>query len=137
MTAAALTVWHATILEITWTLIGLVGMWVCNGNLSSSKDGLVSLRVMNGHTIERFNELRVIAAGQWRNDLFRMVMSLVIVSVGVIACISPPASQNPKTITPVAIALTFGLFIIEIVIVVSSIMDKVMRDFLYDAKDHY
>lgn len=136
MIATGLVVWHATVLEIAWTVIGLVGVFVGYGNLSKSAFNLKSLKTMNGHSIERFTELRILAAGQWRNDLFRLSKSSIITCIGIVACVTPPVSNTAPTISPVAVAVTIGLFAIEILILLASIMDRMQRDMLYNYDDH-
>lgn len=132
MIASGLNVWHATILEIIWTLIGVFGVFMCSKNIQESNKSLDALRVMNGHTIARFTELRVIAFGRWRNDLFRMSKSVVITGVGIVACLAPPASPDTPSITPVGVAITVALFAIEILVVLASTLDNKQREMLME-----
>lgn len=124
-------IWHANLLEIIWTSIGLVGIYLTWGNQQSTRKELHALRRLNGGHLSKYGVMRVIAYGHYRNDLFRFSKCLVIVAVGFTACILPPPPTTPSgPATPVGVAITLGFFAIEVLVVLASALDARQRDYL-------
>jgi hypothetical protein len=135
---AELAVWHASVLEMVWTLIGLIGMYFGISNLHWSNNDLRALKALNGGNVKRFTIMRVIAFGHWRNDLFRLMKQLTITVIGVIAMILPTPPRQTTPITPVGVLITGGLFTISILIVMASVLDRRQREALeeLDEREH-
>lgn len=132
---AALEVWHASMIEIIWTALGLVGMAFGWSNLQSSKHDVEALRVMDGQNLAQYRVMRVIAFGHFRNDLFRFAKHITITAIGALSMVIPPASPKGGAVTPTGVVVTGGLFTIVLLVIMSSVLDHRQREALLDIED--
>lgn len=107
-------------------MIGVVGMFLGRVNLKSSRRDIASLENQNGHSLEQYDQMRLLAFGHYRNDLFRMCKHTTITLIGVLACSFPSTTTQP--VTPVGLVITFGLFIIAVFLVMASFLDRRQRE---------
>jgi hypothetical protein len=117
MIVAQLAVGNASLVEMIWTLIGLGGIYT------------KALRKMNGKTLAAVRRMRVIAYGDFRNEVFRTAISSIFIVVGIAAMLSPPTS-NTARVTATSVAITLGFFGIEMLMVIASALDRQQRRFL-------
>jgi hypothetical protein len=122
------------LIEIFWTVIGLIGMAASYENLRYSLDDLKALRAMNGHNMARHRDMRVIAYGHFRNDAIRFGQTLTITVVGVIAmCL--PSTQQSSPVTPTGLIVTGGLFTLVLLTVLASVLDRMQRNAIEEMED--
>lgn len=134
MILASLSVWHASIAEMIWTLLGLAGSSLGWANLKQSRKELAALHEMNGNTFQQYTTMRIIAYGHYRNDLFRLSKQVVILVVGIVAMFVPPV-DNSQPVSPLGWVITIGLFAIALLIVMASALDRRQREALLE-NDH-
>jgi hypothetical protein len=115
---------------MVWTTIGLIGMNFGIRNIISSKRDIAALRKMNGHNVAKYQPMKIIAYGHYRNDMFRLAKHGTITMIGILSMIIPPTSAG--TITPVGLVITVGLFTISIMLVMASALDRRQREVLED-----
>jgi hypothetical protein len=129
---AELAIWHATYLEISWAIIGAVGTWIATRNLQSSRRELERVEKANGNRFKGdFDSIRILAFGHYRNDLFRLGKHMTILLIGIISCISPAVnSQSQGQVSATQIVVTLGLFMIALMLVMASALDRRQREFL-------
>jgi hypothetical protein len=84
---------------------------------------------MNGKTLAAVRRMRVIAYGDFRNEVFRTAISSIFIVVGIAAMLSPPTS-NTARVTATSVAITLGFFGIEMLMVIASALDRQQRRFL-------
>lgn len=131
-----LAVWNASILEILWTLFGSVGVVLGWKNLKSSRLDIQALHEINGHTLKTYSEMKIIAYGHYRNNLFRLAKHTIVLSIGLISMLLPPANGNSAgKVTPIGVVITGGLFSIVLLLLMSSALDKRQREALNDVED--
>lgn len=133
-TLATVQIGNASVIEIMWTLTGLVGIYITWSNLKDSRKYVTALRRMNGTNLKAMREMRIIAFGHYRNEVLRIALFGIIIAVGVAAMITPPATSNQK-ITPVSIAITIGLLAITAILVAASFLDRRQRDLMMEEYD--
>lgn len=125
----------ASLIELLWTLSGLVGIYLTWGNLRDAKLYITALR---NHTsknkLKLRRETKIIAFGHYRNEIMRLWMFAIITLVGAIAMATPPAIKHPK-VTPVSLAITVGLLAITGILVTSSFLDRRQRDLVLALDD--
>lgn len=128
-----LAVGNASLLEMLWTLFGLIGVVIGWSNLENSRHDIQALRDLNGHTLKAYTEMRIIAYGHYRNNLFRFSKHFVVLLIGVISMALPPTSfgHNGK-VTPTGIVITVGFFIIVVLMLMASALDQRQREALED-----
>lgn len=130
---AAFAVWNASLVEMLWTAIGLVGLHFVLKQVRRTSQYIESTREFNGHNLANYRELRLIAYGRFRNSIFRLAKTLTILLVGTLSMLIP----NQRTeITPTGVAITIGLFVIELLIVVPGILDERQAQMMHDDKTH-
>lgn len=117
----------ASLIELLWTLTGLVGIYLTWANLQDARQYITALEKVNGQKSSK--EVKIIAFGHYRNELFRIMMFLVVTGIGVVAMLTPPAIKN-SPVTPVSIAITLGLFTLTALLVMASFLDKRQRELL-------
>lgn len=125
----------ASLIELLWTLSGLVGVYLTWGNLRDAKLYITALRHhsrKNGIKLRR--ETKIIAFGHYRNEIMRMWMFGIITMVGAVAMATPPAVKHAK-VTPVSLAITLGLLAITGILVTSSFLDRRQRDLVLALDD--
>jgi hypothetical protein len=108
--------------ELLWALFGVVGFIFAMANYRESK---ADLEAIQAHEPIQ-GSLATIAAGHTRTELLRMVIHSISIAIGSLAMLTPPATPHPQ-ITPVAIILTFGLFMINIITILQSVLDRQLR----------
>lgn len=123
--------WNASIVEIAWTLLGLVGGTIAWGNVRFSRRDIEALRVMNDRTIEMHRAMMIIAYGHYRNDLFRLCKHCVIFFIGLAAMATPPQLRS-QPVSTVGVIITAGLFTISILLVLASTLDRRQREAMED-----
>ena len=112
---------YVTIPEMVWTLLGTIGMIVCTVNLHSART-----------SAKRYIELGtnglglLIAGARVRREALRCVMAGVSVVIGVAAMATPPANPD-LPVSPLALLITVGLFLINLIIVIDSILDNILN----------
>ena len=130
---ASLAIWNASLIEMLWTSIGLVGLLFTRRQLRRSSQMIEATRKFNGRNLEQHRELRLIAYGHYRNAMFRLAKTCTILAIGALSMILP----NTQTrITPTAVAVTVGLFMIELLIVLPGILDERQAQLMRDDKEH-
>lgn len=122
---ALLELWHATILEVIWLVMGLAALYLTSNNLRDVSKTLYAVELADVDPYEK-QRLRVIAQGHFRNDLIRMMKSLNIVAAGLIAVIAPPITPTSQ-LTPVGAAVTIAIFNLALLLVVASFLDRRQR----------
>jgi len=126
---ANLAIWHASLTEIMWFLIGVIGMYFGIGNVRASRQDMARMDKLNGRNLAAYKAMRVIAFGHFRNDCFRLAKHCMITLIGLIAMLLPPTNKA-QPVTPTGLVITVGLFTISMLIVLASVFDKRQRDFL-------
>jgi hypothetical protein len=126
---ADIAVWHASLVEILWMMIGLTGMVIGWSNLADSRENLKALQTMNGNNIASHRVVSVLAYGHYRNDLFRFSKHTMIALIGVISCIVPPSTRT-QPVTATGLIVTMGLFYISIALLMASTLDRRQRESL-------
>lgn len=121
-----------SLVEIIWTLTGLFGAYFTWSNLNDSKKYVKAVSAMNGERLVLARELRIIAFGHYRNELLRLAMFAIIITIGIAAMLTPPAVAH-QPVTPVAIAITMGLLGITALLVIASFLDRRQRDLMKDS----
>jgi uncharacterized membrane protein YuzA (DUF378 family) len=96
MIVAQLAVGNASLVEMIWTLIGLGGIYYNIYNLRDALGYTKALRKMNGKTLAAVRRMRVIAYGDFRNEVFRTAISSIFIVVGIAAMLSPPTSNTAR-----------------------------------------
>jgi hypothetical protein len=120
-------VWHTTLTEFIWTMLGAIGIVLGQGNLRESQRDLDAVRLSKSDLNGRFEIMRIIAYGHYRNDLFRLCKHITVFAVGLLACLLPPALAN-QTITATGLVVTGGLFTIVMLTILGSVLDRRQRD---------
>lgn len=124
----------ASLIEATWTLTGLVGIYLTANNLRDARRYITAIgRAYEQVTVT--DEMRIIAFGHYRNELLRLWMFLVVCGIGIVAMITPPSNRH-QPVTPVGIAITLGLFTITAALVLASFLDRRQRDLLINLEGH-
>jgi hypothetical protein len=129
MIVAQLAVGNASLVEMIWTVIGIGGIYYNIYNLRDALAYTKALRKMNGKTLAAVRRMRVIAYGDFRNEVFRTAISSIFIVVGIAAMISPPPSASSR-VTATSVAITLGFFGIEMLMVIASALDRQQRRFL-------
>lgn len=88
---------------------------------------------MNGHNLSYYRQLRIIAYGYYRNDLFRLAKQLTIVVIGILAMIIPN-THHTGNYNPEAVVVTLGLFTIALLLAIASMLDRRQREVLEDTE---
>lgn len=86
---------------------------------------------MNGHTFGKYQSMKILAFGHYRNDLFRLAQYLIITMIGLLACIFPPTLSKA-----VGLVVTGGLFTIVLLLIMSSILDHRQRELMETMNDY-
>lgn len=127
---AVVTHWgNASIIEMIWTAIGVVGVWYAQHNIRDARKYIVALEKLNGDKLPEHEQLSIIAFGHFRNEILRMAVFAVICMVGVLAMITPSASGSMHVSTT-GLIVTFGLFTIGVLEIIKSALDKRQRQLL-------
>jgi hypothetical protein len=120
--------WHtASLIEVLWTMAGLIGAYMTWGNLQDTRRYINAIRKRNGTKIGK--EVRIIAYGHYRNEIIRIISFVIITSVGAAAMLTPPAVPH-QPVTPVSLVVTIGLLLLTALLVAASFMDRRQRDLL-------
>jgi len=131
MLVASATWGTVSVLEVAWTLIGVVGAFSSLWNISDIRrqiNDIDKLHTQLGDTPEMVG-MMTIAAGHFRNEMIRVAKCGLICMVGFVAMVIPPANQtNP--ISPLSVIVTFGVFGIATLITLASMLDRRQRLFL-------
>lgn len=130
----AFAIWHATLIEMLWTLIGVIGMYFGVHNLSVSRADIKRLQEMNGNRLAAHDVMRVIAYGHFRNDTFRLAKHSTITMIGLFSMLLPPAPGTSSHVTPAGATITAGFFTISILLVLASALDRKQREALEEMK---
>lgn len=136
MILGALEIWHATALEIAWTVMGLIGCIISWGNLRWSRKDIDALAETNGHNLARYQVMRILAYGHFRNDAFRFCKHLAVLFIGVLSMILPRAERAP-VITPSGLVVTGGLFTIVLLLLLASALDRAQRNAIDEMEDAF
>lgn len=110
-----------SVVELVWFLIGVTGLVVSWANLIDCWRDTVALNFSGRNGL-----LRLAAQGNMREETLRVAKCVTICVIGVAAMLTPPAS-GARPITPLAIFLTFGLFVLGVLIVIGSIAARRTR----------
>lgn len=132
---AALAIWHASLVEMIWTTIGLVGLFFTRRQLHRTSQLIEATRKFNGHNLPQHRELRIIAYGHFRNAMFRLAKTLTLVVIGVFAMILPNTNRSDQ-VTPVGVAISIGFFMISLLIVIPGILDERQAELMADDRQH-
>jgi hypothetical protein len=112
---------YVTVPEILWTVLGLVGMVICLMNLRSARSSAKRYIALGQ------NGLGLMLAGaRVRREAMRSVMAGVTVGIGVSAMLTPPANPDVPVST-LALLITGGLFLINLIIVIDSTLDSILN----------
>lgn len=107
-----------------------MGMYFGYRNLASSRADIARLHKLNGQTFAKYQAMRVIAYGHFRNDLFRMSKHVTITTIGVISMVLPQSPGTTNHVTNSGIVITGGLFTISVLLVLASALDRKQREAL-------
>jgi hypothetical protein len=107
--------------EVIWLLIGLVGLFVSWRNLLDAYRDLLFLNYSG-----RNGGMRVIALGNVREELLRVLACVVIALIGIAAMSSPPANTT-QPVSTLAVIITVGLFLLGSLVVVGSVAARRTR----------
>lgn len=116
--------WHTTLLEILWVAIGLVGLFFTVSNLRDINRNIEAVRKLNGNRLPHYDQMLIVAFGHYRNELFRVGKTVTIIALGVLTMGLRNASSGYTT---AGVAVTIGFFMIALLIVLPSILDKRQR----------
>ena len=105
----------ATALELFWTALGLIGMFVSGRMVTHAFGDLVAVSALG-----RNGALTEVARGNLREELIRLSQCVVIVGVGIAAALLPSARPS-QPIVPLQIAVTVGVVLLVVLIVAGSI----------------
>lgn len=112
---------RTAITEILWTFFGLVGIILNCNNLHHARKDLQLLGILQLNGI-----LKKIAGSHLRSNFFRVLVNLVVVTVGITAMIQKPV--NPAIpVTPTGTVITGGLFVIVILSILNAYSDRRFR----------
>jgi hypothetical protein len=127
--AAALS-WHTiSAPEVAWTLIGLFGLRFKIPNLRAAGKSIESVHALNGKNLFGHADMLLLAEGRYRREMLRIAFSLIIIIIGVAAMATPPTGGTTRP-TPTAIIVTVGFFVLELIDVLQSALDKKIADTL-------
>lgn len=121
-------IWHASLVELVWLLLGCVGVYFGWANLRDSKRDLDALHTLNGGNLAKYQIMQLIAYGHYRNNLFRLAKFCTVLAIGLIASVLPPTKPGSTNGPIVGVVITGGLFTIVLLLVMSSILDRRQRD---------
>ena len=130
-----MTIGNATVLEIVWTLTGIVGFLICAWALN---DALADLRWQeaaippqlpdrrsrdsNRDLAERMVRERI-ARGNARDESLRCLIQLIVVGIGIVAMATAPANPE-RAVTPLSFVIAAGFIAIQIILVVKAVMGR-------------
>lgn len=110
-----------TIVEVAWTLIGLLGIAI---NILNYRDAMKDLQVllfleMNGY-------MKAIAKAHARTNLLRLTSATAVMFAGIIAMFQgAPNPHKPVSIT--GLIVTVALFYVVVVNNVNGVLDRRLR----------
>lgn len=112
----------ASIPELVWISVGLVGLIVSVWNLHDAwiDESIVVNSGRNGIYLET-------ARGNVVEEALRVAKSSLIIAAGVAAALAPPALKS-QPVTAVSAVITVALFGISTLVVLGSIAARVRRD---------
>jgi hypothetical protein len=122
--------WHTVSApEVTWTVFGLLGLRFKVPNLQAAGKSIESVHALNGKNLLGHADMLLLAEGRYRRELLRIAMSLVIIIIGIAAMVTP-ASGGTTSPTATAVIVTVGFFMLELIDVLQSALDKKIADTL-------
>lgn len=106
--------------------MGVIGVYFGYRNYRSSKRDIYMLHeIRKGGSVEHYRALRIIAFGHYRNDTLRLAKHSVVLAIGIISALLPnPSSRS----TPTQIVVTVGLFVIIVLLILASALDRQQRE---------
>lgn len=125
----AIQVWHASLTEMIWTTIGLVGFYFVRKQLVRSTRYIEATRKLNGENLRRASELRILAYGHFRNALFRTAKTLIVILLGFMFMLIPNDPGEPSL---TGLIFTGWLFTMELLIIMPGILDDRQAEALED-----
>lgn len=113
----------ATWAEIVWSAGAGIGL-LCN----------LWLLIVSVGDIQRLRRSRkngprtLVAKGNRRNEVSRVLKQGALLYFGIVACLTPPAdmTSSDQHVTPLGVQLTIVLILVEVLLVVSAVLD--LRD---------
>ena len=117
---------NATVLEIAWTILALVGMAVCSWACLDALGDWRAARTAIGAPTRRINYqmIQFVALGAVRREATRVVIQALFVAIGVTSMIRPAPIVDAH---PLAIVAPIAFVVAATLIVSSSILDRAER----------
>lgn len=116
----------ATAIEIIWTVAGIIVFILSVWNLIGVLNDLVAASYATAQG-EHGVIILMLAWGYTRRELIRVFQCIIIIVIGLLACLTPSPALVATRITIVGLILTIGLVLISLLIGLQSFLDLRQR----------
>lgn len=112
--------YNANLLEIIWTLIGVLMITVSTAVLPRLVTDYQLISLMSE---EVRDAAHVLAHSHIRREVVRLVQGVIMTIIGVYGCATPHPVPGPVIVTTASLVLTAGLFSLGVLTIVQSVLD--------------
>ena len=114
---------NASMLEIIWTIIGVLAIIVVSYNIL---DVYKDVKIVNFYKLETHQKAaRILVLSYFRREIIRLGEGIIVTVIGILAVITPNVTTK---ITTSGLVLTSGIFIIGFSIGLQSYLDRLSRN---------